>query len=85
MDNERVNMSDVLHTMHISSLLNYAICVYTATKELHNFQFSFSISDDEAKYHCMQHISHGVNAQLQRIKSLQFTLNYTVLLIGKPQ
>ena len=83
MDNDRVNLSDVLHTTHISCPLNYAICVYTATKELHNFPFSFSITGDKGKYHFQQHISPGVNAGLQWVKSLQFILNYTVLLIGK--
>jgi hypothetical protein len=47
MDNDTVNLLDVIHTMHISCPLKYAICVYTATKELHNFPFSFPITGDK--------------------------------------
>ena len=83
MDNNRVNLSYVLHTVHISYLLNYAICVYTATKRLHNVLFSFPITGDKGEYHCLQHLSPGVNAGLQLIMSLHFILNCTVLLIGK--
>ena len=82
-DNNRVNVPKELHTVNISYLLNYAICVYTATKQLHNFPFSFPHHWWQGKYHCMQHMSLGVNTGLQWIMSLQFTLNYALLLIGK--
>jgi len=65
MDNDRVYLLDVIHTIYISCPLNYAICVYTATKELHNFQFSFPITGDKGKYHFLQHTSPGVNTGLQ--------------------
>ena len=83
MDNDRVNLSNVLHTTHVSCPLIYAICVYTATNELHNSPFSFPITGDKGKHHFPQHISPGVNVGLQWVKSLQFILHYTVLLLGK--
>ena len=60
MDNNRVNVSKQLHTADTSYLLNYVICVYAATKQLHNFPVSFPISGDKAKYRCLQHISLGL-------------------------
>jgi hypothetical protein len=78
-----VRVPKELHTADISFLLNYAICIYTATKQLHNFPFSFPVTGDKGNYHCMQHLSPGVNAGLQWIVSLQFISNYTVLLTGK--
>jgi hypothetical protein len=52
MDNKTVNVSKELHNADISYLLYYAICVYTATNQLHNFPFSFPITGDKGKYHC---------------------------------
>ena len=60
MDNNGANVSKQLLTADSSYLLNYVICVYTATKQLHSFPVSFPITSDKAKYRCLQHISLGL-------------------------